>query len=412
LGPAATLAVASRSRFQSKRGGAPDRRLKRIVDEAAVQHVPPSPDLRFESLLPQSEAARYLLDRGLLTPAAIVDGDVRVRDASSRNLNFKVECSLGASYLMKQGLGPEAVATVTREAGAYEYLSKYDSVRPYLPNFHGYDAERQVLVLELIRGGTDLRSYHRRRGRFGVGLAESLGRALGAVHRATTFTHEPAPAPERAPFVFSLHRPDSRIFRDLSATSIELIKIVQHARSLSKRLDGLRASWSPSAMIHQDVKWDNVIVLAAVGWRVGPRLKLIDWEGAVEGDPCWDVGSAFSNFLSTWLFSIPITGQSPPEDFPKLARYQLEKMQPAIRRFWDSYTAEVGADPATAHRRLLRSVEFAGARLVQTAFEVAQVSMSLNGAIVLHLQLAENVLDRSAEAAVQLLGVPLYRAAA
>jgi aminoglycoside phosphotransferase (APT) family kinase protein len=370
--------------------------------------------MRFEPqlMLPQSEVARYLLDRGLLTPAAIVDGEVRVLDASSRNLNFKVESSLGSSYLVKQGLGPDAVATVAREAGVYEYLSRKDGVRPYLPDFHGYDVERQVLVLELIRAGTDLRSYHLRRGRFEVGVADSLGRALGALHRATTFTVEPAPAPDRAPFVLYLHRPDGRIFRDLSATSIELIKIIQHAPSLPGRLDGLRSSWSPSALIHQDVKWDNIIVLATSGSRVGTRLKLIDWEGAVDGDPCWDVGSAFSSFLSTWLFSIPITGQSPPADFPRLARYQLEKMQPAIRRFWQSYVAETGLDPATAHLRLLRSVEYAGARLVQTAFEVAQVSMSLNGAIVLHLQLAENVLDRSTEATVHLLGVPLHRAAA
>jgi len=359
-------------------------------------------------MLAQSDVATYLLDRGLLNAAAIVDGDVTVRDASSRNRNFKVESSHGPSYLLKQGLGPEAVATVAHEAGVYDYLSKKGRVHPYLPVFHGYDAERQVLVLELMRNGTDLRTYHQRSGPFGVGLAESLGRALGALHRATTFTDDAKPAPEQAPFALSLHRPDSRIFRDLSATSIELIKMIQHAPSLTKRLDSLRAAWSPSAVIHQDVKWDNVIVFTTSGSRGRTGLKLVDWEGAVNGDPCWDIGSAFSHYLSTWLFSIPITGQSPPEDFPKLAKYPLEKMQPAIRRCWLSYVAAVRADSAAARHRLLRSVEYSGARLVQTAFEMSQVSMELNGAIVLHLQLAQNMLDRTPEAAVQLLGLPLY----
>ena len=363
-------------------------------------------------MLSQSEAANYLLNRGLLTAAAIVDGDVKVIDASSRNRNFKVECSPGSSYLLKQGLAPEAVATVAHEAGAYEFLSQKVGVRRYLPDFYGYDSERKVLVLELIRAGTDLRTYHQAHGRFGVRLADSLGRALGALHRATTFTEKAVPIPERAPFVLSLHRPDSRIFRDLSASSIELIKIIQHAPSLAEGLDTLRSNWTPSALIHQDVKWDNVIVLEPPGSRAATGLKLVDWEGAVNGDPCWDVGSVFSNFLSTWLFSIPVTGQSPPEDFPKLASSPLEKMQPAIRRCWQAYVAESGLDPATARRRLLRSVEYAGARLVLTAFEVTQVSMDLNGTVVLHLQLAQNVLDRSAEAAVHLLGLPLYQAAA
>jgi len=362
-------------------------------------------------MLSQSEAARYLLDRGLLTADSVVDGDVSVRDASSRNRNFLVECSQGPSYLMKQGLGPEAVATVAHEAGVYEYLSRTEGIRQYIPGYLGYDSEREVLVLELVRPGTNLRTYHQSRGRFTLGLAESLGRALAALHRTTAFTQGATPAPERAPFVLSLHKPDSRIFRDLSTTSVELIKIIQHAPSLGRRLDDLRSEWIPSALIHQDFKWDNVIVLKTSRARRSTCLKLIDWEGAVDGDPCWDVGSALSSFLSTWLFSIPVTGESPPEDFPGLAAYPLEAMQPAILRCWRSYITELRADPATVRRRLLRSVEYAGARLVQTAFEVSQVSMNLNGAIVLHLQLAQNVLERSAEAAVQLLGLPLYESA-
>lgn len=359
-------------------------------------------------MLSQAEAARYLLDRGLLRADSIVNGRVTVRDASSRNRNFKVDCSPGHSFLLKQGLSPEAAATVASEGGVYEFLSNRDGVRRYLPDFYGYDRERGVLVLELVTSGIDLRTYQQRRGRIGMGVARSLGRALASLHRATTFTDRAVPAPERAPFVFALHRPSSQIFRELSATSTEVIKIVQHAASLTHRLDAVRSVWSPSAVIHHDVKWDNLIIPRDPKSGRAGEVKLIDWEGAVQGDPCWDVGSVFSNFLSSWLFSIPITGQSPPENFPKLARLPLERMRPAIRWFWESYVKSAGLDRRSARSRLLRSVECAGARLVQTAFEAAQVSASLNGAIVLHLQLAQNVLDRTVEAAVQLLGLPFY----
>ena len=46
---------------------------------------------------------------------------------------------------------------------------------------------------------------------------------------------------------------------------------------------------------------------------------------------------------------------------------------------------------------------YAGARLVQTAFEVSQQVQQLTSPVVLHLQLAANVLRRPEDAATQLL---------
>ena len=39
------------------------------------------------------------------------------------------------------------------------------------------------------------------------------------------------------------------------------------------------------------LKWDNFIVPATNGRGRIRGLKLIDWELAQEGDPCWDLGS-------------------------------------------------------------------------------------------------------------------------
>jgi len=56
---------------------------------------------------------------------------------------------------------------------------------------------------------------------------------------------------------------------------------------------------------------------------------------------------------------------------------------------------------------LIRSVRYAGARLVQTAYEQGQTSSLLTSNIVVLLQLALNILQRPADAAFALLGIPL-----
>ena len=132
-------------------------------------------------MLDQADVVGYLLERGWLAPAAIVDGGVAVRDASSRNRNFRVECGDGPGYLLKQGLGADGVLTVAREARVYEDLAvTAPGFAAHLPRYYGYDRDRGVLALELIANGEDLRACHARMGEFPAGLGGQLGRAPSA----------------------------------------------------------------------------------------------------------------------------------------------------------------------------------------------------------------------------------------
>ncbi len=127
------------------------------------------------------------------------------------------------------------------------------------------------------------------------------------------------------------------------------------------------------------------------------------------GDPCWDVGAVFGGYLSFWLLSIPITGETPPDRFLELAQYPLEKMQPAIRSFWRAYVRRMDLDAAASNQWLLRASKYGAARLVQTAFEQMQHSMQLIGNVMCFLQLGLNIMQRPQEAAVQLLGIPFQQ---
>jgi len=209
----------------------------------------------------------------------------------------------------------------------------------------------------------------------------------------------------------SVHRPHLSLYNEVSYGNLQLVKIVQQFPEFCNLLDELRGEWSAQAFIHYDIKWSNLIVTppGAGGKR---QLKIVDWELAGLGDPCWDVGSVFGEYLSFWLSSIPITGEEPPDRFIELARYPLGKMQPALRSFWQSYVWRMGLDAATSYQWLVRAVKYGAARLVQTAFEGGQGSTQLTGNVICSLQLGLNMLDRPQEAAVHLLGIPLWLAEA
>lgn len=372
-------------------------------------------------MLTQERVAGYLLDRGLLDPAAVLDGELTVRDASSRNRNYRVQTSDGSGYVLKQGVGPDTQATVANEAAVYHRLALGDvQLNGLMPRFGGYDPDEGLLVLELVRGAEDLHTHHLG-GRFSASPAAALGRALGLLHSRTrqlvgevTASTAPTPAapvptiPAPAswappPWVLSLHRPDASIFTDVSAAGLELIRVVQRTEGFGELLDDLRATWAPTALVHGDVKWSNALVVGA--GTPQESVKLIDWESAAVGDPSWDVGSALSQYLSFWLFSIPLTGGEAPERFPELAAYPLDAMKPALGACWVAYADAAGIAGSEVERQLTRAVEMAAARLVQVAFEASQEQQQLLSSVVLHLQLAHNLLVRPREAPAELLGI-------
>jgi hypothetical protein len=366
-------------------------------------------------LLAIKDVLPYLLRRNLTSPQHLCDCDFLIEEVSRRNLNYKVVSQHGPSYLLKQSTDPSTMDSVPHEAAVYGLLHsapENEGVRRYVPRFHGYDAGERILIVEFLRDAQDLRAYHARRVRASTAIATKMGDALGTLHREM---HVSRGSPRRMeslsrgmPWVIFLHRPDLTIFREVSNANIQLIKIVQQFSEFGELLDRLRQQWKAETLIHSDIKWDNCLVHSAPGRKLD--LKIVDWETAGIGDPCWDVGSVFMDYLSVWLLSIPIAGETPPDRFPELARYPLDKMRPAMQAFWRSYTRTMQLDCATADECLLRATQYAAARLIQTAYEQMQGSMHLTGNVVCFLQLSLNILRRPEDATVHLLGIPSHGA--
>jgi hypothetical protein len=346
--------------------------------------------------------------RNLIRPETIVECDLEIVDTSRRNRNYRVVSQNSRSYLLKQGIADGATTVACEAATLCDLLSdqRMEGLRRYLPAYYGFDPERGVLILELLRHAESLREYHFRLGRFPLALARKLGDALGILHAAPVGMAAPHFA-RRPAWILSVHRPDVSFFREVSSANLELIKLLQGSPLCGEALDTLREGWTPDALIHRDIKADNLVVFAREDSRRKSRLALVDWELAGVGDACWDVGSVFSEYLATWLLSMPTAGEIPPFGLTELARFPLERIHPAIRAFWDAYVDRMRFDVRTSRQRLIRSVQYSAARLIQTCYESSHASAHLVGTTQCMLQLSQNVLQRPLEACVHLLGIQL-----
>jgi aminoglycoside phosphotransferase (APT) family kinase protein len=342
----------------------------------------------------------YLVRHGYLAPADVVDRAIHVVDASRRNTSVMVIRENGTGYVVKRGDRGEFDA-VAHEARVYELLASAPTGdRPPIPRLAGWDTDERVLVVDVEPGARSLRAFHAETKSFPAHIASATGDALARLHRLDEHLVHDAARVE-VPRVLSIHRLSPDDYSNLSRACLDLVGIVQQSTVLGGGLDALRAGWQATAFIHGDLKWGNCVVFPADGDDHVSELHVVDWETAGFGDPCWDTGSVFGEYLTAWVTAMPVIDGAPSarDGMP------LERIQPATRAFWSAYLRASGMTADSAVESLLRSARYAAARLVQTAVEQAQGMAGLDGRAIVLLQLAENMMSQPERAVSMLLGI-------
>jgi hypothetical protein len=355
-------------------------------------------------------AIPYLLDRGLVTMESILSGDLAVWSAARRHPNLRVERTDGPGYLVKQ---PDpssngAVATLRREAEIYRLVHRRDDpelapVARLLPPLVDLDPSGPVLVLELVEKSRSLRELW---GDLGpdappTAAAEAIGGALATVHATFEDDSRLADLPGGLPWVLQVHRPRPHLLSSLSPANVETLRILQTEEEMSRHLDALAPLWVGETLIHGDVKSDNLLLVET---DAGIRAVLVDWELAQVGDPAWDLAGFFQDMLLIWISSMPLhtlAPGTPPEALADQAGWPLPVLQTVLRSFWRGYAREASPRP----ERLERTVRYSGARLVQTAYELAHDADALPAHSVLCLQVASNLLADPRGARFELYGL-------
>lgn len=326
---------------------------------------------------PGPRLVRLLLDEGLIAAVDVVDGLVVLRDRSRRNANVLVERRGAPALFVKTAVAPEAAAV---EASRYAALGAA-GLADLAPRLVRHLREPGVLVLEgLATPVADLRSLHASAAEPPLWAGALLGATLARLHR----DGDPGAETGEPPWALRIHRPPVEALRELHPSSVELTRVIQADPGLGVALDELRTGWRSTALAHNDLKWDNVLVAPAAGAE-DARLWLADWEHAGPGDPMWDVGCALAGYLAWWIHSMDV----PAGGGPARAHAPLEPLLPAVAGLWDAYRAERPAGPED----LERAARLAGARLLLTAHEGTESGGAVDGNRVLLVQVAANMLQ-------------------
>lgn len=355
----------------------------------------------------------YLLGRGLITRESVVVGDFVAIELLRRNRNFKIRRTQAPGLFVKQVRSetPDMIATLEREARCYDLARShagFAAVASLMPAFLHYDDRNHVLILELLSRNENLRQHRRRLRRFTEEVGEQLGFALGRCHAAITDRHDTRPElatfPRRAPWILSFH--SLRFDRGSPGGAIaQLHSLLRRYPDLVARLDELRTLWRNDCLIHGDVRWDNCLMSTGDDGDGAPNLKLVDWELADFGDPCWDIGTVFHGYLASWVSSMPDSRVAPSSVLVERAECRLEDIQPSIGAFWRGYTAAGGLVARSARDFLDRSIRYCAACMVQTAYELSVDQPQLPAFGIRLLQLSDNILANPEDAAAQLLAL-------
>lgn len=333
---------------------------------------------------------------------AVVAG-VQLREVSLRHRTVVIQ--QGQAGVCVKAPHGSAAGDLRRERGVYQLLRAQDSpVTRMMPELADDLIDAEHVATRLVPNAQTLRRYlsgpHSRL----QPLCRRLGECVALLHTTDRPGAHLLPA-QPAAVVVSLLRPDRKAMIALSAASLRLVQTLQAGEACAQAFDELAHGAYAATLSHNDLKWDNILAHPADGENEPTQIKLIDWEMAGLGDPCWDVGTVLGEFLAFWALSIPMVAGEPPDTYMHLARYPLEDLQPAIGAFWQGYAATMGFDPPAARARLIRSTRYAGARLIQTAYERTQSMSRLTPQLYLLLQLSLNVLEQPEDAAEHLLGL-------
>ncbi len=366
-------------------------------------------------ILNEHNILHYLLGRGLVTPSAAVDGDIRIVQGDRRHRHFRIERSQGTGLFVKQvrQWDPQTTSCLQRESICYRLAAQdgaFASLRGRVPVYRDYDPSSHILTAEFFAEASNMTQLHGRLGTAPIEVAEDLGEMLGCWHREIRITPgDPRFGdvfPGRLPWILVMHRQPPQASHPDGQGALFVCNTLSQDPVLRQAMEGLVQGYKPTCLIHGDVKWDNILVLGEAAPEATERsTRMVDWEIADFGDPLWDVGGVFQSYLGFWLLSMPLASGVLSAQIEQQANFPLSTAQPALRAFWNAYRDAREMADDEAEEALRTSLRYAAARLTQTAYEAGVTYRQAIPQLRFMMQLSQNLLLKTDNAIHDLLGI-------
>jgi hypothetical protein len=323
----------------------------------------------------------YLLDKGFIEPASLADGDYMATQMQTRNIIFRVTRQAAKSLFVKQlnSFDPNNTYVLQKDATCLWLIKNhpaFERLSGYVPDYFGFDPEKQVLVTEYLPDASNLEDYARlNQGSLPLHIREELATVLASYHfsleaevlgsRSVQFF------PKQAPWVMNLADTARSAQGLLSHTHTPnpVVSAVLGSPEFRTALTSIKSEWVATSLIHGDLKWMNLLVQRTEDRE---KVKVIDWEIADIGDPLWDVAGILQGFVTNILFYHPSIASDSFSLVPGVGLSHLQDAWPLMNSFWQLYrahTAPPETGPAAERAALAKTLRFTATRLIQSAIE-------------------------------------------
>lgn len=310
-------------------------------------------------------------------------------------------------WFVKQAPPDETSALLlTVEASLYQLAARAPAEfppAPWMPRLVLWDPADAILITELFAHAVDEAIAEDAQAHpVTRGLGPAVGAALAATHRVRPGSLGPeGPClPTTPPWVLDIGRPIPDHLRSLSEAQLALLRAIQRDARVRNTLDALAEGWTPTALVHGDIKWANLLL--AGDRPAGPPLRMVDWELTQWGDPLWDLGGALTTYLSDVLGML-WTDAVDAEAAAGMFASALPALQQEVGQVWTAYWAgsEHGREAA------VQTVRYGAARLLQTAFEWSATEDQMPRGAVAACQLGLNLLTDPQGGASSVFGLEI-----
>ncbi len=353
--------------------------------------------------LPPDQVIPAALAAGALTPADVVHHGVLVEQVGRSHAVYRVSVGGVARFFLKT-FGPTRGATdglAAREQAVLALARERPAVAALVPESWSWNdpatpdarARWSVIATKAV-AGAEAWSVDRLDGdsdaarRAWARLVDALAAPLAAFHRATRdLAKSGAPLSAlRSLEPWALCVMDGDAAPELWATpaTATLLREAAADAALVSGLRAARGAWRALALVHADLKLDNVLLESSAGAR---RAVVLDWEMARVGDPAWDLALITAHLAAA-------RGDRPP--WPDA---DLDAVALLVATY--ARASGLGA-PGLAHRQVL----YAGAVLLMMALQHGSTlapgaDMSGARSLIMKARATFHSIDRLTSAIVQ-----------
>ena len=315
---------------------------------------------------------QYLLENKLIELKSIIEGDLLVRDASSRNTNFLINqfSENGLKVLIKQPdiTDEDYVQAMKVEAEIYRMIDtdvNFEHIRQYLPHYKSYDDQNHILIMEQLTGVCRIFDYlFHGRNIPDENMMEQFADSLAALHNIPLEKTASYAIQKSYPWFLDIGLNSYRKhIKETDEVAYNLLFEILENEKWMQQLRETRRMWQKKNIIHLDLRFTNWMIPFRHETNAKNPIWLIDWEMAGRGDDAWDIAFFMGEWISLGMFF--------KENHPTIHLYIEQIIPKQINGFLKIYLEKRNFSIENKNKFLKRLRRYLPIKILLIAYEMA-----------------------------------------